>query len=300
MTYESEFEMIPVKGTFKGERADQVLNTHYNVTKQYQLISQSNFNTIAKHLDIEPVNLSANEAFVYDSLYIETLDFGPLYTGNTAVFPVGNESKELKIKGVNSRSVTNLNELFVIVPDQTYEQAKQVNETRIVKNIDVKGERNSKELTAKLASVMPAGESEILKPFHDFYTGFQTGLETTGLMMFIGLFLGLVFLLATGSIIYFKQLTEASADRDRYVVLHKVGVTKQEMKKAIAKQVSFIFAIPLVIGILHSLFALKGLGNILPYEIMIPLLISIGVYGVIYIGYYFLTVRSYYKIVSAK
>lgn len=282
VTYEAEVEMIPVKGTFKGERADQVLNTHYNVTKQYQLISQSNFNTIAKHLDIEPVNLSANEAFVYDSLYIETLDFGPLYTGNTAVFPVGNESKELKIKGVNSRSVTNLNELFVIVPDQTYEQAKQVNETRTVKNIDVKGERNSKELTAKLASVMPAGESEILKPFNDFYTGFQMGLETTG------------------SIIYFKQLTEASADRDRYIVLHKVGVTKQEMKKAIAKQVSFIFAIPLVIGILHSLFALKGLGNILPYEIMIPLLISIGVYGAIYIGYYFLTVRSYYKIVSAK
>ncbi|WP_157349760.1 FtsX-like permease family protein, partial [Bacillus sp. EE-W1] len=300
VTYESEVEMIPVKGTFKGERADQVLNTHYNVTKQYQLISQSSFNTIAKRLDVEPVNLSANEAFVYDSLYIEKLDFGPLYTGNKAVFPVGNESKELNIKGVNSRSLTNLNELFVIVPDQTYEQAKQVHETRAVKNIDVKGERNSKELTAKLASIMPAGESEVLKPFNDFYTGFQMGIETTGLMMFIGLFLGLVFLLATGSIIYFKQLTEASADRDRYVVLHKIGVTKQEMKRAIAKQVSFIFAIPLIIGILHSLFALKGLSNILPFEIMIPLLISIGVYGVIYIGYYFLTVRSYYKIVSAK
>ncbi|AIY74505.1 TPA: ABC transporter permease [Bacillus tropicus] len=300
VTYESEVEMIPVKGTFKGERADQVLNTHYNVTNQYQLISQSSFNKHVKHLDVEPVNLSANEAFVYDSLYIEKLDFGPLYTGNTAVIPVGNESKELKIKGVNNRSLTNLNELFVIVPDKTYEQVKQVNKTRTVKNIDVKGERNSKELTAKLASIMPAGESEVLKPFNDFYTGFQMGLETTGLMMFIGLFLGLVFLLATGSIIYFKQLTEASADRDRYIVLHKVGVTKQEMKKAIAKQVSFIFAIPLVIGILHSLFALKGLSNILPFEIMIPLLISIGVYGVIYIGYYFLTVRSYYKIVSAK
>ena len=78
-----------------------------------------------------------------------------LYTGNTAVFPVGNESKELKIKGVNNRSLTNLNELFVIVPDKTYEQVKQVNETRTVKNIDVKGERNSKELTAKLASIMP-------------------------------------------------------------------------------------------------------------------------------------------------
>lgn len=181
-----------------------------------------------------------------------------------------------------------------------YEQAKQAFGTRVVKNIDVKDEKDSKVLTEKLTKVMPAGESEMVPSFRDFYTGFHMGLEGTGLMMFIGMFLGLVFLLATGSIIYFKQLTEANADRERYVVLHKIGVTKQEMKKAIAKQVSFIFAIPLVIGILHSLFALKGLGNILPFEIMIPLLISIGVYGVIYIGYYFLTVRSYYKIVSAK
>lgn len=69
MTYEADVEMIPVKGTFKGERADQVLNTHYNITKQYELISQSNFNALAKHLDVEPVNLSANEA-LYMIAYI--------------------------------------------------------------------------------------------------------------------------------------------------------------------------------------------------------------------------------------
>ena len=86
-------------------------------------------------------------------------------------------------------------------------------------------------LTEKLTKVMPAGESEMVPSFRDFYTGFHMGLEGTGLMMFIGMFLGLVFLLATGSIIYFKQLTEANADRERYVVLRKVGVTKQEMKK---------------------------------------------------------------------
>ncbi|PFR27510.1 ABC transporter permease [Bacillus cereus] len=300
VTEQSEIEMVPVKGKFEGKKADQVMNTHYLVTEQYQLISQSTFNRIAKKMDADAVDLAANEAFVYDSLYVEGLDFGPEYKGNTALFPVGNETQKLTIKGVDNRNITNLSELFVIVPDQVYEQAKKISGTRVVKNIDVKDEKNSKVLTEKLAKAMPVGKSEIEAPFRDFYTGFQAGLEATGLMMFIGLFLGLVFLLATGSIIYFKQLTEASADRDRYVVLHKVGVTKQEMKKAIAKQVSFIFAIPLVVGILHSLFALKGFSNILPYEILIPLLISIGVYGVIYIGYYFLTVRSYYKIVSAK
>ncbi|WP_410983965.1 ABC transporter permease [Bacillus cereus] len=300
VTEQFEIEMVSVKGKFEGKRADQVMNTHYLVTEQYQLISQSTFNKIAKKMDADTLNLASNEAFVYDSLYVEGLDFGPEYKGNKAVFPIGNETQKLTIKDVDNRNITNLSELFVIVPDQVYEAVKKGNETRIVKNIDVKDERNSKVLTKKLAKAIPAGKSEIETLFKDFYTGFQASLEATGLMMFIGLFLGLVFLLATGSIIYFKQLTEASADRDRYVVLRKVGVTKQEMKKAIAKQVSFIFAIPLVVGILHSLFALKGLSNILPYEILIPLLISIGVYGVIYIGYYFLTVRSYYKIVSAK
>ncbi|PGE93647.1 ABC transporter permease [Bacillus pseudomycoides] len=300
VTNQFEIEMVPVKGKLEGEKADMGMNTNYLVTEKYQLVSQSAFNNIAKNMDLEAVSLAANEAFVFDGMYIEGHEFSTVYKGNKAVFPIGNEAKTLTIKGAEGRNITNLGELFVVVPDEVYKSAKAVADTRIVKNIDVKDEKNSKVLTEKLKKVMPAGEPEVARPFNDFYTGFHGMLEATGLMMFIGLFLGLVFLLATGSIIYFKQLTEASADRDRYVVLRKVGVTKQEMKKAIAKQVSFIFAIPLVVGICHSLFALKGLSTLMPYEILIPLLMSIGVYSVIYIGYYFLTVRSYYKIVSSK
>ncbi|MED0988533.1 ABC transporter permease [Bacillus nitratireducens] len=295
-----EIETVPVKGKFEGDKVDFILNLNYTISEKYQFMSQSEFNKLAKKIDAETVNIATGEAFIYDSSYIEGYEFSPQYKGSKTVFQIGNETKTLTIQGANNTALTNLGELVIVVSDEMYEQAKQAFGTRTVKNIDVKDERNSKVLTEKLAKVMPAGESEMVPSFRDFYTGFQMGLEGTGLMMFIGMFLGLVFLLATGSIIYFKQLTEANADRERYVVLRKVGVTKQEMKKAIAKQVSFIFAIPLVIGILHSLFALKGLANLLPFEIMIPLLISIGVYGVIYIGYYFLTVRSYYKIVSAK
>ncbi|UNP75987.1 ABC transporter permease [Bacillus nitratireducens] len=295
-----EIETVPVKGKFEGDKVDFILNLNYTISEKYQFMSQTEFNKLAKKIDTETVNVATGEAFIYDSSYIEGYEFSPQYKGSKAVFQIGNETKTLTIQGANNTAITNLGELVIVVSDEMYEQAKQAFGTRTVKNIDVKDERNSKVLTEKLAKVMPAGESEMVPSFRDFYTGFQMGLEGTGLMMFIGMFLGLVFLLATGSIIYFKQLTEANADRERYVVLRKVGVTKQEMKKAIAKQVSFIFAIPLVIGILHSLFALKGLANLLPFEIMIPLLISIGVYGVIYIGYYFLTVRSYYKIVSAK
>ncbi|TKH18587.1 ABC transporter permease, partial [Bacillus wiedmannii] len=302
VTNQFEIEMVPVKGKFEGKNVDMDRNKQDSVTKKYQLVSQSAFNQIAMKMDVEAVNLAANEAFVLDGMYIEGHELSPVYKGNKAVFPIGNETKELKIKDAEGRNVTNLGELFVVVPDEAYNSAKKVSKTRIVKNIDVKDEKNAKVLTEKLRKLMPdeVGKSVFEQPFNDFYTGFRGMMESSGLMMFIGLFLGLVFLLATGSIIYFKQLTEASADRNRYIVLRKVGITKKEMKKAIAKQVSFIFAIPLLVGICHSLFALKGLTTIMPNEFLIPLLMSIGVYSVIYIGYYFLTVRSYYKIVSEK
>lgn len=109
-----------------------------------------------------------------------------------------------------------------------YEQAKKTIGSHTVKNIDVKDERNSKVLTEKLKKVISEEDAEGREQFSDFYTIFRSGIETSGLMMFSGIFLGLVFLLATGSIIYFKQLTEAHADRERYIVLRKLGVTKKK------------------------------------------------------------------------
>lgn len=300
ITAQFDVEMVPVAGKFAGENADMNGNPHYFITEKYSLISQSKFNGIAKPMETEAVTLQDEEAFIFDGSYMEGHEFSSVYKGNEVVFPLGNGTKSLTIKGAVGKTVTNIGELVVVVPDAVYEQAKKENGTGTVTNIDVEGERKSKELTEKLASVMPKGESDFEEPFRDFYRGFQMMLEATGLLMFIGIFLGLVFLLATGSIIYFKQLTEADADRDRYIVLRKIGVTKREMKQAIAKQVGFIFAIPLVIGILHSLFALKGFSTLMPFEILIPLLMSIGVYSVIYIGYYFFTVHSYFKIVSRK
>ena len=299
ITEQFEIEMVPVKGKFVGEEADITMNPHYIMTERYQLFSQSAFNIIAKKMNVDAVILNAGEAFVFDGTYVEGKDFSTAYKGNKAVFPLGNETKALTIKDAEGLNVTNLGEIVVVVPDAVYKQAKKTSETRVVQNVNVKNEKDSKVLTEKLVKIMPR-DSGPAPVFKDFYTGFKGGMEAAGMTMFIGVFLGLAFLLATGSIIYFKQLTEANADRERYVVLRKIGVTKQEIKKAIAKQIFFIFAIPLVVGILHSLFALKGLSNLLTFEILIPLLMSIGVYSVIYIGYYFLTVRSYFKIVSEE
>ena len=74
----------------------------------------------------------------------------------------------------------------------------------------LKNEEDAKIVTKEVQTLLPEEAS-----YSSFYADYARGMETTGLLIFIGGFLGLVFLAATGSIIYFKQLTEATMDKDR-------------------------------------------------------------------------------------
>ncbi|SME50151.1 Bacitracin export permease protein BceB [Bacillus mobilis] len=131
------------------------------------------------------------------------------------------------------------------------------------------------------------GQSETNEDFMQLY----------GISLFIGSFLGVIFVLATGSIIYYKQLSEAYANQRYYETLRKIGVTKKEVRKSISKQVSFSFISPLIVGLVHSLFAIPIINNMPINNIIIPILISSGAYCIIYFGYYVLTVYSYFKVV---
>lgn len=113
-----------------------------------------------------------------------------------------------------------------------------------------------------------------------------------------GSFLGFVFLLATGSIIYFKILTEAEADKGQFMILHKMGISMKNMKQSIAAQVGVIFSVPLLVGMIHSAVALKAISSVLNMNIFVPVCIWIGIYSAIYAVYYAFTVRAYTTIMK--
>ncbi|MDT2240098.1 hypothetical protein P7H22_06750 [Paenibacillus larvae] len=104
-------------------------------------------------------------------------------------------------------------------------------------------------------------------------------------------------MIATGSIIYFKQLSEANADKAKYDILRKVGVTPKEMKKGIGKQIAFIFVAPLDCRNLAQYLCPQKATLIFNVSDKLPLVMSMAAYVLIYVGYYFLTVRSYCNIV---
>lgn len=131
------------------------------------------------------------------------------------------------------------------------------------------------------------------------YTGLFGGL------FFVGVFLGLLFTMATVLIIYYKQISEGYDDRERFLVLQKVGMSQKEVKKAIHSQVLTVFFLPLLFAALHLTVAfpilskmLKALGLMQTSLFVSVNICSFVVFALFYVAVYFFTAKTYYRIVK--
>lgn len=111
----------------------------------------------------------------------------------------------------------------------------------------------------------------------------------------LGGFLALVFIMATGSIIYFKIITESMEDRDKYIILSKIGMEDHTIKKAIRIQIAMAFILPLITAIVHSVVAIKVLENMVAMSLNMPILLSILAVSVIFFCFYVVTTRHYIR-----
>ena len=128
-----------------------------------------------------------------------------------------------------------------------------------------------------------------------------------GSIFFLGIFLGILFLMATVLIIYYKQVSEGYEDRERFIIMQKVGMSHKEVKHSIHSQILLVFFLPLVMAVIHiiaafpileRLLALLNLSNASLFKMV--LMITVLVFAVLYAWIYAVTARTYYKIVSQK
>ncbi|WP_281885898.1 FtsX-like permease family protein [Paenibacillus sp. YYML68] len=117
--------------------------------------------------------------------------------------------------------------------------------------------------------------------------------EMISLTMFIGLFISLLFFIASGSMIYFKLFTELQDDRAQFEALTRIGMTEGEIRNVVVTQVGIIFFVPCVIGIIHALVAMKTLDNILMSSNWIYSFVVIGIYLAMQTIYFVAACRSY-------
>lgn len=128
-----------------------------------------------------------------------------------------------------------------------------------------------------------------------------------GSILFIGIFIGLLFIMATVLIIYYKQISEGYEDRERYAIMQKVGMSLKEVRRSIKNQVLTVFFLPLGVACVHLIFAFPLMTNILKaMNLTNTTLYAFGcvgtviVFALFYTVVYGLTARTYYKIVSGK
>ena len=126
-----------------------------------------------------------------------------------------------------------------------------------------------------------------------------------GGMFFIGIFLSIVFMLGTVLIIYYKQISEGYEDRDRFVILQKVGLDEKQIKQTIHRQILIVFFLPLACAFIHLAFAYHMLSLILSalgvLNASLMLAVTLGVCAIFFISYiivFAITSRSYRKIIS--
>ena len=137
--------------------------------------------------------------------------------------------------------------------------------------------------------------------------GYPTLRSTYGSFLFLGFFLGFVFLLATVLIIYYKQVSEGYDDCGRFRIMQQVGMTHREVKATIRTQVLLMFFLPLVTAAIHIAFAFPLVKQIVfafgVQNVHLFLACTVGtfaVFALLYTLVYLITARSYYRIVSAK
>lgn len=134
--------------------------------------------------------------------------------------------------------------------------------------------------------------------------GYPTLRSMYGGFLFLGFFLGFVFLFATVLIIYYKQVSEGYDDCGRFRIMQQVGMTPKEVKATIRTQVLLMFFLPLVTAAIHIAFASPlikqivfafGLQNV--HLFLLCTLGTFGVFALLYTFVYLLTARTYYRIV---
>ncbi|GAA1369372.1 FtsX-like permease family protein [Peribacillus frigoritolerans] len=127
---------------------------------------------------------------------------------------------------------------------------------------------------------------------------FTNQKKNMGLMMFIVGFLGLTFLITSGCILYFKQMDESEGEKSNYTILRKLGFTRGDLLRGIQAKQVFNFGIPLVVGLLHSYFAVQSGWFFFGTEVWAPMIIVMALYTALYSIFGILSVFHYKKVIK--
>lgn len=298
--YAFDIPVIEVDYMFKGPK-------NYSSPK-LRIIPETVYNTVSKSLyNKEPISLSNNNALAIQPLFTDHKDSD--YKNLSINLDIKGMKYNFNLDGmVMGRVLTWDNpDFFIIIKDDIFNEIKKSINSLVFKAYEVSDENDTK-LTSSILKSLNSTDTNIFASSKDnsqiftYYEVYKKNLDESSLILFLVSFLGCVFSCATGSILYFKQLTDATENKPYYNILFKLGITKKNVYLSIVKQNLFIFVVPLFIALIDSIIILNFLtnfiSNLIGSSFIIPIFISLISFIFIYCVYYILTVNTYNTIIS--
>ncbi|KGR75311.1 ABC transporter permease [Ureibacillus sinduriensis] len=286
-----------------------------NHLKEITLVSGDSETTVVSLSDFQQVapdvQLEKGEALItsYVSVLAEVL---PIHPGRDIKVKAGESEIPLYITDVREDNLVSgrvtMGSPILVVTDETFDKIRLDNaaeEFKFTSQIGInladskdteKAEEIYQNLADKRAIANESNDDSFIQQSYEEVR--KNNITSLGLTIFVTAFLGLAFLLTTGSILYFKQMAEAEEERESYKILRKIGFSTNDLLKGIYAKQAFNFGMPLAIGLLHSYFAVKSGWFLFGSELVAPLVITMTLYVIMYTMFAILSIQYYKRVVK--
>jgi len=264
---------------------EQTMLRYYEVGEDTNLItSESEFNRFAALIGEDTINVEKSEIMVVeftDSTFGQTDE---LLKQSIKL----NSGEILKPEEViYSRALPDTDSYYVVSDEAYKELPSQVREESYHAWQVTKGENNILEASKKLVEALQPYEFAAVD-----YEVYQIN-KSFGLIMFVGLFIGIVFFVSAGSFLYFRLYADLDEDKQKFKAISKIGLTEKELKHVLTKQTAILFFAPIVVALIHGAVALTALSHMFYFNLVKQSVTVLCVFLAIQIVYFFI-VRFFY------
>ena len=265
------------------------------------LMKNSDYNNLANNFNLEKINLNSDQYAVVGN-YKEMIDIkNEALKRNTEI--IVNQRIYLPkckkaINGFYEMGSQKSEIGFIVLPDDALNENQKISNKMVA---DYNGNQDDieKDVTSFLNNT-----SKYIITFNTKKDIRDASVGLGAIVTFLGLYLGIIFLISCAAILALKELSESSDNVEKFVVLRKIGVDEQELNKALFKQIGIFFMFPLILAIIHSIFGVMFCNNILKTmgvsfnlkSVIITSLFIIFIYG----GYFFITYICSKNIIKEK
>lgn len=288
----------------------EALNLNANMRSLMNYMKLSDYNKIRALDNQNAIELNKDEVLI-TSNYANTLEAIQNYVKNNDSIKIENKSYKIKDKKVIEENLkTDFmkdNMITVIVNDDICDNMTLVSSNINVNFVGEGKEKRESDFTNKIYSykttdtdydkigfVLGASRTEI----------YESNKGMTTIVLFIGIYIGIVFLISSMAVLALQQLSEASDSIDRYKSLKRLGASEKDINKTIFIQTLVYFSLPVILAFIHSVIGIKVANDFVSVynkpDIMGSSLITAVIFMIVYIIYFYITYSGYKNIVKNK